>query len=67
MAAYDLPAMINFVAQSTNTSSIGYVGHSEGTIQMFAAGTITDKSALVRDALAKVVSLQQNSSSLSSA
>lgn len=56
MAAYDLPAMINFVAQSTNTSSIGYVGHSEGTIQMFAAGTITGKSALVRDALAKVVS-----------
>jgi lysosomal acid lipase/cholesteryl ester hydrolase len=57
MASLDAPTMINFVTSYTNTSSLGWVGHSEGTIQMFAAGTITDKSSYVKDALAKVVSL----------
>lgn len=39
MASKDLPALINYVTQITGKSSLGYVGHSEGTIQMFAAGT----------------------------
>eukprot|EP01040_Poterioochromonas_malhamensis_P012373 gene12373-13526_t len=53
MAWYDVPAMINYVTDLTQ-SRLSWVGHSEGTIQMFAAGTITDKSELVRDALEKL-------------
>jgi len=37
MAAIDLPNMVDYVLQQTNYSSLGYAGHSEGTIQMFAA------------------------------
>lgn len=55
MALLDAPAMINYVTEKTNVSSIGWVGHSEGTIQMFAAGTATERSSLVKEALAKVV------------
>jgi lysosomal acid lipase/cholesteryl ester hydrolase len=36
MAQYDAPAMINFILEYTNMPSLAYVGHSEGTIQMFA-------------------------------
>jgi len=32
----DLPTMINYVASTTNTPKISYIGHSEGTIQAFA-------------------------------
>mgnify|MGYP005991887197 CR=1 FL=1 len=39
MASFDAPAMINYVTDKTGYPSIGWVGHSEGTIQMFAAGT----------------------------
>lgn len=34
---YDLPDVINFILQQTSLPSLSYVGHSEGTIQMFAA------------------------------
>lgn len=37
MASEDLPSMINFITAKTGASSISYGGHSEGTIQMFAA------------------------------
>lgn len=39
MASLDIPAMINYVLTTTNYSTLSYVGHSEGTIQMFAAGS----------------------------
>lgn len=39
MASLDVPAMVNYVIDTTGYSSLGYVGHSEGTIQMFAAGS----------------------------
>lgn len=39
MASLDIPAMVNYVIDTTGYSSLGYVGHSEGTIQMFAAGS----------------------------
>jgi pimeloyl-ACP methyl ester carboxylesterase len=39
MASYDVPAMINYVTDLTGYPTVGWVGHSEGTIQMFAAGT----------------------------
>eukprot|EP00455_Lapot_gusevi_P033886 TRINITY_DN3717_c0_g1_i4.p1 TRINITY_DN3717_c0_g1~~TRINITY_DN3717_c0_g1_i4.p1 ORF type:complete len:263 (+),score=104.78 TRINITY_DN3717_c0_g1_i4:127-915(+) len=37
MAKYDIPAVINFISQNTGHASIGYVGHSQGTTQAFAA------------------------------
>lgn len=37
MAAYDLPASIDYILQSTGASSLGYVGHSQGTTMGFAA------------------------------
>ncbi|RLN48852.1 hypothetical protein BBJ28_00003114 [Nothophytophthora sp. Chile5] len=33
MGLYDLPAMINFVLDTTGRSTLSYVGHSEGTTQ----------------------------------
>jgi pimeloyl-ACP methyl ester carboxylesterase len=39
MASKDVPAMVNYVTAATGYSSVGWVGHSEGTIQMFGAGT----------------------------
>lgn len=44
MATGDIPAMIEYVIDVTGSSSLGYVGHSEGTIQMFAAGTSTQEN-----------------------
>ena len=37
MAAYDLPASIDFVLAATGAASLGYVGHSQGTTMGFAA------------------------------
>lgn len=37
MARYDLPANVQFVLNATGYSTLGYVGHSQGTLQMFAA------------------------------
>lgn len=36
MADYDIPAMIPFVLSYTKLSKLTYVGHSQGTLQMFA-------------------------------
>jgi lysosomal acid lipase/cholesteryl ester hydrolase len=50
MAKYDIPAMINYVLEFTKHEKLAYVGHSQGTIQMFAAATfdasINDKIAI---------------------
>jgi len=54
MATYDVPAMIDFVISKTGYDSLSWVGHSEGTIQMFAAGTLTDQSVKIRRSLSKV-------------
>jgi len=40
MATEDLPAMINYIKATTGVSSLGYAGHSEGTIQMIAASSL---------------------------
>lgn len=36
MAKYDLPAMIEYVIQTTGNAEIYYAGHSQGTEQAFA-------------------------------
>lgn len=36
MAKHDLPAMINFALKTSNAENLYYVGHSEGTMTMFA-------------------------------
>ena len=35
MGVKDLPSMIDFVLEKTGQSQLGYVGHSEGTTQLF--------------------------------
>lgn len=35
MADYDLPALLEFILQKTKVQNVSYIGHSQGTIQMF--------------------------------
>lgn len=39
MGKYDLPAMIEFIRKKTGKEKISYIGHSQGTSQMFSALT----------------------------
>jgi pimeloyl-ACP methyl ester carboxylesterase len=36
MAQYDFPAMVEYILSETGNSKMGFVGHSEGTMQVFA-------------------------------
>ncbi|ETL38614.1 hypothetical protein L916_09809 [Phytophthora nicotianae] len=45
MALYDMPAMINYVLNSTGHSTLSYVGHSEGTMQAFAGFSVNQELA----------------------
>jgi len=67
MARYDAPNQIDYVLEYTNKTKLAYVGHSEGTIQMFAAPTvrpdILDKVALF-GALAPVAYVHHTKSPL---
>lgn len=54
MAARDVPALISVVTETTGATGIAWVGHSEGTIQMFAAACESNPSAEQQAALSKV-------------
>ena len=43
MSTYDLPAMIDFALTKSGKKKLYYVGHSEGTLTMFAQAEIQDK------------------------
>lgn len=54
MAAEDVPTLINYVTTFTGKSTTSWVGHSEGTIQMFAAGSSQSADAFLVTQLAKL-------------
>jgi len=37
MARYDIPTVVNYILQTTGQNKLSYIGHSQGTIQGFAA------------------------------
>ncbi|KAF7494001.1 Gastric triacylglycerol lipase [Sarcoptes scabiei] len=44
LAIYDLPAVIAYVLRTTRKTSLGYIGHSLGTDQMFALQALIPES-----------------------
>jgi hypothetical protein len=54
MASRDVPALINFVTETTGATGIAWVGHSEGTIQMFASASESNPTEEQAEALSKV-------------
>jgi len=40
MGTYDQPAQIDFITEKTGQKKITYIGHSEGTTQMFAGASL---------------------------
>ncbi|KAG1704280.1 hypothetical protein DVH05_006289 [Phytophthora capsici] len=45
MGKFDLPAEINYVLNETNSASLSFIGHSEGTTQAFVGFSIDQKLA----------------------
>jgi hypothetical protein len=51
MASEDIPAMLHYISKTTGQSKVGYAGHSEGTTQMFAAGSSGSQDDYLTSAL----------------
>lgn len=43
MASIDTPETIEYILSYTKQSKLGYIGHSQGTIQMFALPTVAPR------------------------
>lgn len=54
MASRDVPAMISVVTETTGATGIAWIGHSEGTIQMFASASESNPTEEQANALSKV-------------
>jgi len=68
LGQYDAPAQIDFVRKQTGQSKISYIGHSQGTTQMYSAltenhGDLQDKLNIFV-ALAPVVNLHNSPNSM---
>eukprot|EP00008_Paramoeba_atlantica_P013433 CAMPEP_0201489392 /NCGR_PEP_ID=MMETSP0151_2-20130828/22630_1 /ASSEMBLY_ACC=CAM_ASM_000257 /TAXON_ID=200890 /ORGANISM="Paramoeba atlantica, Strain 621/1 / CCAP 1560/9" /LENGTH=407 /DNA_ID=CAMNT_0047874979 /DNA_START=95 /DNA_END=1318 /DNA_ORIENTATION=+ len=46
-AQYDVPAFLSFIMSKTGYNKVSYVGHSQGTLQMFAA--LSESNNMARD------------------
>ena len=55
MAEFDLPAGFEYITKYTNQPKINYIGHSQGTILMFAA--LSERNEVVRSRLKKFIAL----------
>lgn len=67
MAAYDVPAVVDFVRNATGSATVAYVGHSQGTTMAFGAlATQPRMRAAIRPyvALAPVAYVHQSPSKL---
>lgn len=67
MAAYDVPAVVDFVRNATGSPTVAYVGHSQGTTMAFGAlATQARMRAVIRPyvALAPVAYVHQSPSKL---
>lgn len=64
MGTADTPAVIDFILNLTGFDKISYVGHSEGTTQLMAGGSLIpdyyNKKILVSVFLAPPASLKNN-------
>ena len=64
LGKYDLPAQIDYVLKTTGQSKLAYMGHSQGTSQMFSAlseghGNLKDKVSIFI-ACAPIVNLKNS-------
>ena len=51
MGDYDLPAQIQFVKTHTGQEKITYIGHSQGTTQMFYALTTKKNQQFLKNSI----------------
>jgi lysosomal acid lipase/cholesteryl ester hydrolase len=42
MAKYDVPAVVDYILNKTNESSLVYIGYSQGTSKVFAALSLSE-------------------------
>lgn len=54
MASLDAPALISMVTETTGVDGIAWVGHSEGTIQIFAAASESNPTEEQAAAMSKI-------------
>ena len=57
MAQYDIKANIEFIRQKTGVAKVTYIGHSQGTTQMFAALGSKEVSGYVNSVVNKYIAL----------
>ena len=57
MGKYDVPAIIKYIVEKTNQQKIVYIGHSQGTSQMFAALSMPGTQDYVSQHISKFLAL----------